>query len=70
VTDNVYRITHLVGSSSQGVEDAIRNAIKTASQTVRNMEWFEVTETRGHIADGDVAHFQVVIKVGFRYERE
>lgn len=70
MTDNVYRITHLVGSSSQGVEDAIRNAIKTASQTVRNMEWFEVTETRGHIADGDVAHFQVVIKVGFRYERE
>lgn len=70
MTDNVYRITHLVGSSSQSVEDAIRNAIKTASQTVRNMEWFEVSETRGHIANGEVAHFQVVIKVGFRYERD
>lgn len=70
MTDNVYRITHLVGSSNQSIEDAIRNAIRTASQTVRNMEWFEVTETRGHIVDGDIGHFQIVIKVGFRYERE
>lgn len=69
MSDNVYAVTELVGSSSTSIDDAIRNAVSTAGQTLRNLEWFEVTQTRGHIADGKVAHFQVVLKVGFRYEK-
>ncbi len=69
MSDNVYAVTELVGSSATSIDDAIRNAISTASQTLRNLEWFEVTQTRGHIADGKVGHFQVVLKVGFRYEK-
>lgn len=64
---NVYAITHLVGSSPDSIQDAVRTAIRTASGTLRNLEWFEVSEIRGHIVDGDVAHFQVEVKVGFRY---
>ena len=69
MTDNVYAITELVGSSSQSIEDAIKNALDTASKTLRNLDWFEVTDTRGHINNGKVEYFQVTLKLGFRYER-
>lgn len=65
---NVYRVTEIVGSSSEGVDHAIRNGIERASQTVRNLDWFEVSEIRGHLADGQVRHVQVGMKVGFRLE--
>ena len=66
--DHVYRLSEIVGSSTTGVDDAIRTAIKKAAQTVRNIEWFEVKEVRGQVVDGEVAYFQVTIKVGFRVE--
>ena len=66
--DHVYKKVELVGSSSASIEDAIQNAVATASKTLKHLEWFEVVETRGHIADGKVAHFQVVLKAGFRIE--
>lgn len=65
---HTYKIIELVGSSPVSSDDAIRNAIAKASATVRHMNWFEVVETRGHIVDGQVAHFQVTLKVGFRLE--
>jgi hypothetical protein len=65
---HTYKIIELVGSSEIGTDDAIKNAIAKASLTVKHMGWFEVVETRGHIADGKVAHYQVTIKVGFRIE--
>lgn len=65
---HVYRVTEIVGSSPESVQQAIRNGVQRAAQTLRNVEWFEVTEIRGQIADGDVAHFQVGMKVGFRLE--
>jgi len=70
MSDSVYGMTHVVGSSSEGLAQAIDNAVTTAAQTLRNLEWFEVMETRGHITDGKVAHYQVVLKLGFRYERK
>jgi hypothetical protein len=63
---HVYKIIELVGSSTTGTDDAIRNAISKAALTVKYMDWFEVLETRGHIVDGKIAHFQVTLKVGFR----
>ncbi len=66
MSEHTYKIIELVGSSATGTDDAIRNAIAKAALTVSNMDWFEVVETRGHLADGKVAHFQVTIKVGFR----
>ena len=69
MTDNVYAVTELVGSSSQSIEDAIKNALDTASKTLRNLDWFEVTDTRGHINNGKIEYFQVTVKLGFRYER-
>lgn len=63
---HTYKVIELVGSSATGTDDAIQSAISKAALTVRHMDWFEVIETRGHIADGKVAHFQVKIKVGFR----
>jgi flavin-binding protein dodecin len=66
--DNTYRVTEIVGTSPDSVQQAIRNGIERASQTLRNLDWFEVTQIRGQIADGAVAHFQVQIKVGFRLE--
>jgi len=69
MADNVYAVTEVYGSSRESLEDAIRNAVETASRTLRNTEWFEVTQIRGHIADGGVAHFQVGVKLGFRYEK-
>ena len=66
---NVYKKLELVGSSTTSIEEAIHNAIDAASETVKNVEWFEVMETRGHVEDGKVAHFQVVVKVGFRIDK-
>lgn len=66
--DHVYRKTELVGSSSQSLSDAIETAVARAAKTLRNLEWFEVSEIRGHIQDGKVAHYQVTLKVGFRVE--
>jgi flavin-binding protein dodecin len=65
MTDHVYKIVELVGSSPTGIEDAIQRAIARASSTVDNIRWFEVLETRGHVEDGKVSHYQVTIKVGF-----
>ena len=65
MADHVYKIVELTGSSGAGIEDAIRNAIARASKTVRNMRWFEVTDTRGHIEGDAIAHWQVTLKVGF-----
>jgi dodecin len=66
--DHIYRVTEVVGSSQESVHQAIRNGIQRVSQTVRNVEWFETTEIRGHVTDGEVDHFQVTLKVGFRLE--
>ena len=65
MADHVYKKVELTGSSEKSVEDAIRNAIERASRTLRNLRWFEVTETRGQIENGKVAHWQVTLKVGF-----
>ena len=68
MTSNTYKLIELVGSSPASTDDAIRNAIAKASATIKNMDWFQVIESRGHIVDGKVAHFQVTLKVGFRIE--
>ena len=68
MTNHVYKLVDLVGSSTAGTDDAIRNAIETAALTIRNIDWFEVVETRGHVKDGKVAHYQVTLKIGFRIE--
>lgn len=65
MTDHVYKIVELTGSSPKGIEQAIENAVTRASKTVRNMRWFEVVSTRGHIEDGKIGHYQVTVKVGF-----
>ena len=66
--DQTYGITEIVGTSSESVHQAIRNGISRATQTVRNLDWFEVSTIRGHIENGEVAHVQVGLKVGFRIE--
>jgi flavin-binding protein dodecin len=68
--DNTYKITEIVGSSSTGVDDAIRNGIGRAGKTLRNLDWFEVTDIRGALNDGDIGWFQVTMKVGFRLEED
>ncbi|UXY18237.1 dodecin family protein [Streptomyces cynarae] len=68
MTDHIYRVTEIVGSSPDGIDQAIRNGIERASQTLRNLDWFEVTQVRGRIADGRIEHYQVGLKVGFRLE--
>lgn len=68
MADHVYRVTEIVGSSPDSVQQAIRNGITRASKTVRNVEWFEATEIRGHVVDGEVGSFQVTMKVGFRLD--
>ncbi len=65
---HTYKLVELVGSSPTGSDDAIRNALATAAKTIRHIDWFEVVETRGHVVNGQVAHFQVTLKVGFRIE--
>lgn len=66
--EHVYKMVEIVGSSATGTDDAIRNAIERAAKSIRHMDWFEVLETRGHINDGKVAHYQVKLKIGFRLE--
>lgn len=70
MTNHVYKLVELVGSSTAGTDDAVRNAIETAALSIRNIDWFEVTETRGHVKDGKIAHYQVTLKVGFRVEED
>jgi hypothetical protein len=65
MADHVYKKIELTGSSTEGIQQAIENAVSRAAKTIRNMRWFEVVETRGHIEDNKVAHWQVTIKVGF-----
>jgi dodecin len=66
--DNVYKTTEIVGSSTEGVEDAVRRAVEKANQTLRHLRWFEVAEIRGHMEDGAIAHWQVTVKIGFTME--
>ena len=68
MTDRTYRVTEIVGTSPESIEGAIRNGVRRAAQTLRHLDWFEITEVRGQIEDGEVAHFQVGMKVGFRLE--
>lgn len=68
MTEHVYKQIELTGSSMSGIEDAVAKAIAKAHETVRNIQWFEVTETRGHVVDGKVAHWQVSLKIGFTLE--
>lgn len=68
MTERTYRVTEIVGTSPDGIEPAIRNAVHRAGQTLRHLDWFEVTQIRGQIEDGRVAHYQVGLKVGFRLE--
>ena len=70
MTNRTYRVTEIVGTSPDGIDEAIRNAIAPGQPTLRHVDWFEVTQVRGQIKDGDVEHFQVGIKVGFRLEDE
>ncbi|MBW0093779.1 dodecin family protein [Pseudonocardia sp. KRD-184] len=66
MSDNTYRVIEIVGTSSNDVSEAIRNGIARAASTLDELDWFEVTQTRGHIENGEVAHFQVYLKVGFK----
>ena len=68
MTSHVYKHIELTGSSTKSSDDAVRTAIAKASKTVRNMHWFQVTETRGHIEEGKIAHWQVTLRVGFTLE--
>ena len=68
MAEHIYRIAEIVGTSPNGVDDAIRNAVSRASQTLRNIDWFEMTEIRGHRTDGQVADWQVTVKIGFRLD--
>ncbi|MEL6362950.1 MAG: dodecin [Pseudomonadota bacterium] len=69
MSDNVYSISKIVGTSKTSIEDAINNAVETASKSIKNLDWFEVVETRGYIENGKVAYFQVSLELGFRYEK-
>ncbi|MEK6551585.1 MAG: dodecin [Pseudomonadota bacterium] len=66
MSEHVYKIVELVGSSTKGSDEAVRNAIARAGKTLRNLDWFEVKEMRGHLADGKISHWQVKLAVGFR----
>ncbi|WP_324275902.1 dodecin [Blastococcus brunescens] len=68
MSDHVYRLSEIVGSSPVSVDEAIRNAITKAAETVRNIEWFQAQEIRGQVVDGSVAYFQVSVKIGFRVD--
>ena len=68
MADNIYRKTEVVGTSDQSVDEAIRGAVRRASASLRQVSWFEVSEIRGHVQDGEVGHFQVTLKVGFALE--
>jgi len=68
MSNRTYRVTEIVGTSTEGIDDAVRHGISRAGQTLRHLDWFEITEIRGQIVDGEVEHFQVGMKVGFRLE--
>jgi len=68
MSEHVYKKTEIVGSSKTSIEDAIETAIARASKTLKNVDWFEVVETRGHVVDGKVGHYQVALKIGFRLD--
>lgn len=68
MTDHTYRVTEIVGSSPESIDTAIRNGLARAGATLRHLDWFEVLGVRGHLVDGEVGHFQVTMKVGFRLE--
>ena len=68
MSDRTYRLTEIVGTSPDGIDQAIRNGVERAASTLRHVDWFELTEVRGQVKDGLVEHFQVGIKVGFRLE--
>ena len=68
MSDHIYKSLELTGSSAESVEDAVRKALRRASKTVHNLRWFQVTELRGHVEDGEVGHWQVTMKVGFTLE--
>ncbi len=68
MSDHIYKKVEVVGSSGSSIEDAVQGAIERASKTIDNVEWFEVSELRGHVTDGKVGHYQVVLKVGFRLD--
>lgn len=68
MSHHTYRVTEIVGTSHEGLDDAIRNGISRASQTLRGLDWFEVTQVRGNIVDGQIEHYQVGLKVGFRLD--
>jgi dodecin len=70
MTDRTYSITEIVGTSPEGIDQAIRNGLARATQTLRELDWFEVAEVRGYVTDGQVDHFQVRLKIGFRLEDE
>jgi flavin-binding protein dodecin len=65
---HTYGVSEVVGSSTTSIDDAIRGAVERANQTVRNLDWFEVTQVRGHLEDGAIGHYQVTVKIGFRLE--
>jgi dodecin len=68
MTDHVYRVTEIVGTSPEGVDTAIRNALARAKKTLHNIDWFEVVSVRGHLEGNEIHHFQVTVKVGFRLD--
>ena len=68
MSDHVYKTVELVGSSPKGIDDAIQNAVTRAAKTLRNLDWFEVGEVRGYLKDGKIAHYQVMLKIGFRLD--
>lgn len=68
MSEHIYKVVEIVGTSSTSVDDAVRTAIERASQTLRNLRWFEVTQTRGQIEDGKISHYQVTLRIGFTME--
>jgi flavin-binding protein dodecin len=68
MAEHTYRVTEIVGTSREGVDAAVRNGVTRAAQTLRGLDWFEITQVRGHIVDGEIEHYQVGMKVGFRLE--
>jgi len=70
MSEHTYKVTEIVGSSAEGIDAAIRSGVARASESLRHLGWFEVTDIRGHLEDGAVAHYQVTMKVGFRLDDE
>ena len=70
MSEHIYKKIELTGSSKESIEDAVRNALDRASRTLRNIRWFEVTETRGYVEDGGVAYWQVTVKIGFTLDED